>query len=420
MSSGNIAQTPNRPMPKPLWEKHHDGWFWEIKDYIMICIGTLLYTGGVSIFMLPYGLTTGGVSGVASIIYYATQVPVYISYFIINACFLVAAIKVLGWKFCVKTIVGVTSSTMWYSVWQFFLCTAPNQWPQVCGSQIFMACILGPIICGIGLSICFENHGSTGGTDIIAAIVNKYKDVSLGQIILLCDILIISSCYFIFHDVERVIYGYVMMIVCAVTLDTCTRRVHQAVKFEIFSRNYSMIADAINEAGFGTTVLDGTGWYTKSERNVLICICSRRYQDIIMRVIKRVDPFAFFTVSNVSSVYGEGFGTMKTIIKDQKPIIVYATDDADRLTVIRGLLGGQYDIRSLHDVGCISEEELPDAHESVEESAHSKAKYVNKFYGFDVFAESIEGDRHVFFLIYKKGSYKFETVEQLRTFLMNA
>lgn len=396
-------------------QKKKSAAFYEIRDYVMICIGTLLYTGGVSLFMLPYGLTTGGVSGVASIIYYATKIPVYVSFGFINSCFLIIAIKILGWKFCFKTIAGVVSSTVWYSMWQILLCNGADTWPMVCGDQIFMACILGPIICGIGLSICFENHGSTGGTDIIAAILNKYKDVSLGQIILLCDVLIISSCYFIFHDVERVIYGYVMMIVCAVTLDTCTRRIHQAVRFEIFSRNYSKIADEINEEGFGTTVLDGFGWYTKTERKVLVCICSKRYQDIIMRAIKRVDPYAFFSVSNVTNVFGEGFSTAKTKLKDQKPIIVFATDDQILLTKARDLLNDKYEIRSLSDIGC--HETLPQTHDTIEKNAQEKVRYINKYYGFDSFALSTEDNRQAFCLLNKGNTYRFTSLEDTTAFL---
>lgn len=393
--------------------------FYELRDYIMIAIGTLLYTGGVSMFMLPYGLTTGGVSGVASIIYYTTNIPVSISYGSINLIFLAIAVKVLGWRFCMKTIAGVSFSTMWYSVWQFLLCSADNVWPQFCGDQIFMACIIGPAICGLGLNICFENNGSTGGTDIIAAIINKYKDVSLGQIILLCDILIISSCYFVFHDVQRVIFGYVMMIVCAMTLDAMTRYMHQAVRFEIFSRNYSHIADEINNEGFGTTVLDGFGWYTKTERKVLICICSKRYQDIIMHAIKRVDPYAFVSISNVNNVYGEGFSTMKAKIKNQKPILVFTTNDESLLAKAHSLLDGKFEIRSLSDVGC-SEAILPNTHENAQDLAREQAMFVNKYYGFDTFASitTDNGETSVA-LIYNRQKYFYENIEQMAEALLN-
>lgn len=389
--------------------------FYEIRDYIMICLGTLIYTGGVSIFMLPYGLTIGGVSGISSIIYYATNIPVSISYGVINACFLIVAIKVLGWKFCFKTIAGVVSSTLWFSAWQLMLQNSAGEWPHVCGDQIFMACILGPIFCGIGLSINFENHGSMGGTDIIAAIVNKYKDVSLGQIILLCDVLIISSCYFVFEDIQRVIYGYVIMIVCSVTLDTCMRRMHQAVRFEIYSRNYAKIADEINEEGFGITVLDGFGWYTKSERKMLVCICSRRYQDIIMQAIKRIDPYAFFCVSNVNNVYGTGFSAIKSKLKNQKPILTFATNDERLINEAKNLMGENIEVRSLSDIGC--KEQLPQTHETIEKNAQEKVRYVHKYYGFDCFAQCTEGDREAYSLIYHHNTYKFDNLQGVSDFI---
>lgn len=303
--------------PVSLYE-HRPGLIWEIQDYIMIAIGTLLYAGGVSLFMLPYQLTTGGVSGVASIIFYATQmfsdspIPVAWSYGAINCLFLIVGVKILGWRFCLKTIWGVVTCTMWYSVWAFFLQDpVTGAFPQICGTQSFMACVIGAIINGLGLSFCFLHNGSTGGTDIIAACINKYKDISLGQVILLCDVIIISSCYFVFHDVERVIFGYVMMIVCAQSLDFFIRKQYQAVEIKVYSKNYEHIADAINNAGFGVTVMDGTGWYTKADSKVIVSVCSKRYQSIIMRVIKTADPEAFVSVANIASVFGNGFSTMK-------------------------------------------------------------------------------------------------------------
>lgn len=413
---GRIVEGATSASPIPLNE-HRPGMFWEIIDYLMIALGTLLYTGGVSLFMLPYGLTTGGVSGVASIIYYASGVPVSLSYGIINACFLVLAIKVLGWRFCLKTIAGVSLSTLWYSLWQLFLTNGGGEWPHICGDQVFMACILGPVIGGIGLSICFEHNGSTGGTDIIAAIVNKYKDVSLGQIILLCDVLIISSCYFVFHDMQRVVFGYVMMIVCSFTLDYCTRLKHQAVEIKVYSRNFSMVADAINKAGFGLTVIDGMGWYTRSERKVIICVCSKRYQNIVMRAIKRVDPYAFISVTNAESVYGEGFSSLKTKLKDQKPILVFCTDNLDKLTAIEDALGEKYEIRSLKDIGC-RKTEFHKIKDNIRESTLNEARYVNKYYGFDCFADNKEGETRCYAAIINGKEHVFDSLEQLKDFLM--
>lgn len=403
--------------PIPLNE-HRPGLIWEIRDYVMIAIGTLLYTGGVSLFMLPYRLTTGGVSGVSSIIYYAAKIPVSLSYGLINACFLVVAVKVLGWKFCLKTIAGVASSTLWLALWQLFLTKGgTSDWPHICGDQIFMACILGPLICGIGLSICFENNGSTGGTDIIAAIVSKFKDVSLGQIILLCDILIISSCYFVFHDVQRVVFGYVIMIVCAFTLDYCTRMKHQAVEVKVYSRNYSMIADALIEEGFGVTVVDGMGWYTRSERKVIVTVCSKRYQQIVMRAIKHVDPFAFISVSNLSSVFGEGFSTLKTKLKDQKPILVFCTDNLDKLTYARQALGDRYEIRSLKEIGC-RKTEIKKIKDNLHENTINEARYVHKYYGFDCFADNKKDGIQCLALIRDGKETLFRSDDEIIEFLL--
>lgn len=373
----------------------------EIEDYLMIAIGTAIYCAGVTIFMLPYQLTTGGVAGIASIIFYATGLEVQISYFSINCVFLLFAIKILGWRFCIKTIAGVCSATFWMWFWQRVIETPEGVLPQICGDQIFMACVLGALMAGFGLSICFYHNGSMGGTDIVAACINKYKDVSLGQVILACDVAIISSCYFIFHDVERVIFGYVMMAVCAITLDYSTRRQHQAVKFEIYSRNYAGIADAITHAGFGVTVMEGTGWWTKSERKVVVCIASKRYERIIAQCIKQVDPYAFIDIINVVGVYGEGFSTMKTKVKGQKPVIVVASTNEDFFALIKEKMSETYDIRSLDEIGC--NHDLPSSTTSAEEDAHLKTRYVNKFYGFDTIACSKTDDGCFFISIYNKG-----------------
>lgn len=402
--------------PRPL-NQHRTGLIWEIYDYVMIALGTLLYTGGVSLFMLPYSITTGGISGVASIIYYATGTPVSLSYGLINALFLIVAVKTLGWKFCLKTIAGVAFSTIWFWAWQYFLTGGGDEWPQICGDQSFMACILGPIMCGIGLSICFESNGSTGGTDIIAAIVNKYKDVSLGQIILLCDILIISSCYFVFHDIQKVVFGYVIMMVVAFTLDYCTRLQHQAVEIKVYSRNYSMVADAINKAGFGVTVLDGLGWYTRSERKVIITVCSKRYMPIVMRSIKRVDPYAFMSVANIASVFGEGFSTLKTKLKDQKPILVFCTDNLDKLTPARLSLGEKYEVRSLKEIGCRKTEIVKIKHD-IRESTLNEVRYVNKYYGFNAIADNAKDGNKCYATLFDGEEHVFDTEAELYDFLL--
>ena len=231
--------------------------FHELKDYALISVGVILYAMGVTVFMLPYSLTTGGVAGVASIIYYATGIEVQVTYVIVNIILLIIAIKELGIRFCMKTIYAVFFMT--FVLWLFqriIEIPDPNQTgammlPKFIGEESFMACVLGAILCGSGVALCFENNGSTGGTDIIAAIVNKHRNMSLGSVIMSCDVVIISSCYFIFHDWFRVIYGFVMLFICSTTIDYWMRRRQQSVQFMIFSRNPDAIADAIIETHHG-------------------------------------------------------------------------------------------------------------------------------------------------------------------------
>lgn len=357
----------------------------ELKNYLMIALGTCMYGLGYSLFMLPYHLTSGGVGGVSAIIFYLTGIEAQVSYAFINAVFLIFALRILGWRFCLKTIYGVACCTFWFWLWQRVIAMPDGTMMRICGDERFMAVVVGSMIEGMGLAICFANNGSTGGTDIIAACVNKYKDLSLGQVILACDIFIISSCYFIFNDIQMVVFGYVLMAIAAITLDYLQRWMHQAVEFKVFSRNYAGVADAISKAGFGVTVIDGTGWYTQTERKVLICIASKRYSTTIARAIKRVDPFAFLSVTNVEGVYGEGFNTMKTKVKDQKPIIVFATNNTNKLNEVRSILADRFEVRSLKEIGC--NVELPETHFTLEENALEKARYINTYYGFDCFAD---------------------------------
>ncbi len=364
----------------------------ELRDYFFITLGVCIYSVGVTIFMLPYGLTTGGVVGIASIIYYVSGLEVQNTYIVINILLLIAAIKILGFKFCAKTIYGVLCMTFTLAFFQrLFEQPAPDggmMFPKLIGDEVFMACVLGGITDGIGLYFCFENNGSTGGTDIIAAVVNKYRQMSLGTVIMACDVVIISSCYFVFHDWFRVIYGFVLLFICSFTLDYCLNRRHQSVQFLIFSRNPDKIANAIIQCGYGVTVLDGEGWYTHTERKVLLSIIRSRQQVNVLRLIKSIDPYAFVSMSNANGVWGEGFDKMNvTVEKTQKgkKVLVFATNSTHKLQEVRAILGDKYDIRTLADVGCNIE--IPRSAGSIKGNALLKARFVKRYYGFDCIAD---------------------------------
>ena len=425
----NNTNGSSSPVTTPLPLGRGRGIGREIKDYALIAVGVILYALGVTVFMLPYGLTTGGVAGIASVVYYVTGLEVQVIYIAINVCFLLVAIKVLGIRFCLKTIYAVFLMTFVLWLLQRIVEVPDPANPgqmmlqKFVGEESFMACVLGAIICGIGLAFCFENNGSTGGTDIIAAIVNKYKPMSLGTVIMACDVVIISSCYFIFHDWARVIYGFVMLFICSLTLDYCIRRRHQSVQFMIFSRNPQRLADAIIKTGHGVTILDGEGWYTKSERKVIVSIVRQRDSNDIFRMIKAIDPYAFVSMSEARGVYGESFDTMKVddlrgqnLLK--KRIIVRAIDNEELIQEAQTVLGDKYDVRSLIDIGCDVSKPFNAA--ILQKNALQRASFVKKYYGFDAFASDEDGHIVLVLGAYDAPEYDihhFTSIEEMREYI---
>lgn len=285
----------------------------ESKDYLSITFGIICYALGWTCFLLPYQITTGGITGVSAIIYYATGIEIQVSYFFINTVFLIFALKILGFKFCVKTIYAVFAMTFFLWLFQEMMKDETGKFMLLIGEgQDFMGCVLGACLCGIGIAIVFLNNGSTGGTDIIAAIINKYRDVTFGRMIMYCDIVIISSCYFIFHDWRRVVFGYATLIIMSIIMDYFINSARQSVQFLIFSKEYKKIADAVTvNLHRGVTIIDGEGWYSKSQVKMIILLAKRRQSINIFRLIKDIDPNALVSQSNVVGVYGEGFDRIK-------------------------------------------------------------------------------------------------------------
>lgn len=303
----------------------------DVRDYLAITFGLLCYTIGFTCFQLPYQITTGGVAGAGAVIFYASGFPVQYTFFAVNIVLLVAAVKILGWKFCMKTIYAVVMLTILLSVAQTalmdYVATHPNAYklsaqglPMLVGDQAFMACVIGAVLEGIALGIVFLNNGSTGGTDIIAAIVNKYRDVTMGQMMMFCDIIVISSSLFIpSGHLQNVLYGYCTLIISNLLIDFVMDRGRQSVQFLIFSDKYDEIARAINDViGRGVTMLNGHGWYTKAEKEILVVLAKKRESTNIFRIIQKIDPRAFVSQSKVIGVFGEGFDQIKVKTKEKK------------------------------------------------------------------------------------------------------
>jgi len=299
----------------------------EAKDYIGITLAALLYTFAFTFFLMPYEIVTGGVAGISVIVFYATGFPNAYTYFIINAVLLILALKILGWKFLVKTIFAICMNSLLFAVMKDLMpVDAEGNFVKILGEgQDFMSLIVGCSLTGTALGLFFLNNGSTGGSDIIAAIINKYRDISLGTILIFVDFVIIAACLFIpslgtmLQREKMVCFGFCTMFIENFMLDYVYNKRRSSVQFLIFSRKYNEIADAIStELEHGVTILDGQGWYSKQEIKV-VCILARRNESTaIFRMIKIIDPNAFVSQSAVIGVYGEGFDPIKVSLKKKR------------------------------------------------------------------------------------------------------
>ena len=279
----------------------------EIKDYIVITFGLMCYAFGFVAFLVANELVPGGITGLSSLVYYGTNIPIPVTYFTINAILLLMAVRILGWQYCIRSIFGVLMTTVLLSI--ATLCIKE----PILQGEPFMACIIGGILSGVGIGIAFTRNGSTGGTDIIAAIVNKYKPITLGRTILYCDVLIISSSFILFHDFDKILYGFVVLAVSTYVCDLVINGIRQSIQLLIFSDKYEEIADRINkEVNRGVTILDGIGWYSKQPKKVIVVLAKRTESNSIFRLVKQIDSHAFISQSNVIGVYGEGFDKIKT------------------------------------------------------------------------------------------------------------
>ncbi len=287
------------------------------KDYVMIILGIAIYSFGFTAFILPEKVVMGGVSGIGSLIYFAFDVPVAITTYSINLLLLAVAYKIVGKQFVLRTIFGATVISIMIGIMQPFFFDLLDGKPLVQG-ETFMNVIIGGVCCGLGIGMAFTHNGSTGGTDIVAAMVAKKSNVSIGRTMLYTDFFIISSSYLLFQDINKIVYGLVVLFVASMVADMIINTNRQAVQFTIFSPMWKEIATAINnEANRGCTVLDGTGWYSKQNVKILLVMCRKIESVTIFRIIKSIDKDAFITQANVNGVYGKGFDELK--LKMKKP-----------------------------------------------------------------------------------------------------
>ena len=283
-----------------------------IKDYLYILLGLVIYSIGYSCFILPYQITSGGVSGIAALIFYGSGFNAAYSFLIINIFLMVLALKTMGWRYCVRTMLAILVMSFMIDYAQTLLYDGNGHMIHIVGEQKFMACVLGGCMDGIGMGFVFLGGGSTGGTDIIASAINKHHNISLGRILLTMDILIVSCNWLVIHDMETLVVSYSTMFIAMNMLDYVINGARQSIQFLIISEKYETIATRINnELDRGVTVLDGRGWYSGERCHVLLVLAKKYERRDIYRLIQSEDPKAFVSMSNVEGVFGEGFEKIK-------------------------------------------------------------------------------------------------------------
>ena len=301
----------------------------EVEDYVFITLGLILYSFGFTFFLMPYEIVTGGVAGIAAIVEYASAFPNQYTYFLVNFVLLVMALRVLGLKFLIKTIYAILMLTFLLGLMKELVPRdEAGQMVKILGEgQDFMSLIIGCMMTGSALGIVFVNNGSTGGTDIIAATVNKFYNMSLGTVLIFVDFIIIGSCLFIpqfgsmLDRLYMVVFGLCTMVIENFMLDYIYDRQRSSVQFMIFSEKWQEIANAIGtRMEHGVTILDGHGWYTGKRKRVLCILAKKNESTEIFRLIKMIDPQAFVSQSAVIGVFGEGFDQIKVKTPNNSPI----------------------------------------------------------------------------------------------------
>lgn len=300
-------------------------------EYLVIILGIAPMALMVNWVLLPHAFVGGGLTGICSAIYYVTDgwfmslfpeyngaIPVWLTTFLFNAILLIIAGLTVGWRFCIRTMVGVAAITFWYRIIPIL--------PEPIIEDPWVGAVIGGFVFGLSLGCVLAAHGSSGGTDIVAMIINHYHNISLGNIMLACDILIIASAFFLplpesmmeegknpmYLQIKRVLYGVTMTISYTAAVDWLMARLHRSVHFLIYSSKYEEIATAINTTvNRGVTVLDGTGWYSKKPVKVISVLVRKPESSLVFRIVHDIDPDALVSIADVRGVFGSGFDKMK-------------------------------------------------------------------------------------------------------------
>ena len=284
-----------------------------VKEYFFMALGMAIYSFGWIGCVLPAKGTSGAASGLAIVIStalhnsFGIDVKIGTLVLLINAVLLLIAGFILGWKFGIKTIFCICALSISMNIWQAILPAA-----DFLHLDRFFAMVVGGVITGFGVAIALMQGGSTGGSDIVAMLINKYKPISYGRIIFVVDLLIIASSLLVGFTIDAAIYGYIMTIVFGYTADLVLAGNKQSSQVLIISQRYEEIIQVINfELKRGATLIESEGSYTHNYTKMIMVVCTNRDTPNILKAVKQIDPNAFITVASVTGVYGQGFQPIK-------------------------------------------------------------------------------------------------------------
>ncbi len=293
-----------------------------VKDYLILTVASFLFAFAWEGFMIPNGMSAGGMMGLCTIVQYATGgfIQAQYSYIVINAVLIIVAVLAMGIGFGFKTIycIVVSSLAMGLVGSLDFLHSAPGEF------LFIQERVLIPVFAGaieaIGIGLILRYGGSTGGTDIISLMVNKYWPISLSMIYLVTDVIICSLLLFLPEkNFSDMCYGLEELVVFSLMIDIVVGGKRSSYQLLVFSEHYKEIADhIITNMDRGVTVLKAQGWYTKKDKDVLLILINQKELPSLTRVIKEVDPRAFMSISPTNNVYGEGFEEIKTGVSLKK------------------------------------------------------------------------------------------------------
>ena len=293
-----------------------------IGDYLLMTLGVILYCASWECFMIPNGMSSGGLTGLCTVIQYATggRLEVSFLYAAVNVVLLLVAFLVMGARFGFKTIYCIALASVIFKLFSLFPQTHSLEGHFLYVPEKFLIPAIAGLLEGVGLGVIFRNGGSTGGSDILALMVNKFWPVSPGRFFLMTDCVIVLSMLLLpdksFSDL---VYGFIMILISAPVVDAVLIGGRSAVQMMVFSEKYEEIADyIIREMNRGVTAIQAIGWYTKQEKRVLLVVMRQKEVHQVTRTIKDLDGTAFISVSPANNVYGEGFEQIKSGIQLNK------------------------------------------------------------------------------------------------------